>query len=141
MLAVMETLLPTFLLGLASAASPCLLPLYPGFIGYLAGSGASAQPRGASALLGVAVLAGLLTTMILIGLAVSVLALPLADLLQWSVPLSALVLVALGLALLAGVNPFGRLAGVQVPIVRHPVGRAYLYGLLLGPVALHQPRP
>ena len=32
-----EALLTTFALGVGSAASPCLLPLYPGFLAYLAG--------------------------------------------------------------------------------------------------------
>ncbi len=57
----METLVATFLLGLGSAASPCLLPLYPGFIAYLAGTRSDAQQiRPAAIFLGLAVLAGLL---------------------------------------------------------------------------------
>jgi cytochrome c biogenesis protein CcdA len=33
----METLAATFFLGIGSAASPCLLPLYPGFTAVAAG--------------------------------------------------------------------------------------------------------
>lgn len=132
----METLVATFLLGVGSAASPCLLPLYPGFIAYLAGSSpAGAQRRGA-ALLGFAVLAGLLTTMIAVGVVLSLLALPFGDVLRWSVPVMTVVLVVLGLLLLAGRNPFARLAGLQVPIVRNSLGQAYVYGLAVGPMAL-----
>jgi cytochrome c-type biogenesis protein len=132
----METLAATFLLGLGSAASPCLLPLYPGFIAYLAGS-SHAERRGAFApLLGLAVLAGLLTTMTLVGIVLSLAALPFGDVLRWSVPVTTAVLVGLGLALLAGRNPFERLAGVRVPIVAGQLGQAYVYGLLAGPVAL-----
>ena len=34
----MEALVATWGLGLASAASPCLLPLYPAFLAYLTGA-------------------------------------------------------------------------------------------------------
>jgi cytochrome c-type biogenesis protein len=131
----METLAATFLLGLGSAATPCLLPLYPGFIAFLAGAhpGRSGMP---AALLGLAVLLGLLTTMVLLGIVVSLLALPLSDLFRWSIPVTTVVLVGLGLVLLAGRNPFNRLVGAQVPVVRNPLGQAYVYGLLAGPVAL-----
>ncbi len=132
----METLAATFLLGLGSAASPCLLPLYPGFIAYLAGTGAGERRRLGAALLGLAVLAGLLTTMVTIGVLLSLLALPFGDVLRWSIPGATAVLIVLGVALLAGRNPFDRLAGVRVPVVRNPLAQAYVYGLLVGPVAL-----
>ncbi|MEW5990465.1 MAG: cytochrome c biogenesis protein CcdA [Chloroflexota bacterium] len=132
----MEAIAATFLLGLGSAASPCLLPLYPGFIAYLAGTGREGQGRPTAALLGLAVLAGLLTTMVAIGAALAALALPFGDVLRWSVPVTTVLLVGLGLLLLAGRNPFERLAGVRVPVVRNPIGQAYVYGLLVGPVAL-----
>lgn len=131
----MEPLATTFLLGLGSAASPCLLPLYPGFIAYLAGTGAN-RNRPAAALLGLAVLLGLLTTMIALGIVVSLVALPLGELLRFTVPAATVVLVGLGLVLLAGRNPFNRLASVRVPVVRNPLGQAFVYGLLVGPVAL-----
>ncbi|MCI0584807.1 MAG: hypothetical protein L0227_18285 [Chloroflexi bacterium] len=132
----MEAVAATFLLGLGSAASPCLLPLYPGFIAYLAGTGTERRGRLMSAFLGLAVLAGLLTTMVVVGFALSALALPFGDVLRWSVPVTTVILIGLGLLLLAGRNPFERLAGVRVPVVQNPIGQAYVYGLLVGPVAL-----
>lgn len=132
----METLAATFLLGLGSAASPCLLPLYPGFIAYLAGAGAEgSRPRGAT-FLGLAVLAGVLTTMVAVGVVLAVLAQPFGDVLRWSVPITTAILVLLGLTLVAGRNPFARLASIRVPVVRNPLAQAYVYGLLVGPVAL-----
>lgn len=130
----MDTLLAPFLLGMGTAASPCLLPLYPGFIAYLAGGG-SAAGRG-TAILGLAVVAGVLTAVISVGVVVSLLAVPLSGLLGLLVPLTTVVLVALGLVLLAGRNPFARLASVRVPVVRHPGAQAYVYGVMLGPVAI-----
>lgn len=132
----MEAVGATFLLGLGSAASPCLLPLYPGFIAYLAGTGTERRGRPMAAFLGLAVLAGLLTTMVAVGVVLSALALPFGDLLRWSVPVTTVILVGLGVLLLAGRNPFERLAGVRVPVVQNPIGQAYVYGLLVGPVAL-----
>jgi cytochrome c-type biogenesis protein len=125
----------SFLLGIGTAASPCLLPLYPGFIAYLAGSGEAASGR-VTAALGLAVVLGVLTAVIGVGIVFSLLALPLSGLLELIVPLTTVVLVALGLLLLSGRNPFARLASIRVPVVRHPGAQAYVYGLVLGPVAL-----
>ena len=132
----MEALVATFLLGLGSAASPCLLPLYPGLIAYLAGTRGTVASRRVSALLGLAVLAGLLTTMIAVGVLISVVALPIGDVLRWSVPIVTAILIVIGVALLAGKNPFVRLAGVPPPGVRSPLTQAYVYGLALGPMAM-----
>ena len=132
----METLAASFLLGLASAASPCLLPLYPGFIAYLAGRSPDRAGRGGAAMLGFAVLAGLLTTMVVVGVAVSLLAVPFGDVLRWTVPIATVVLVGLGLLLLSGRNPFDRLAGFRVPTFDSPLAQAYAYGVFAGPVAL-----
>jgi len=132
----MDTYVASFLLGIGTAASPCLLPLYPGFIAYLAGNGATSTSSRASALLGLAVVAGVLTAVITVGVVVSILAVPLSGLLEILVPLTTVVLVGLGLLLLSGRNPFARLASVRVPVVRHPGAQAYVYGLMLGPVAI-----
>lgn len=130
----MELLIAPFLLGVGTAASPCLLPLYPGFVAYLAGRGASAGR--ATALLGLAVVAGVLTSVIAAGLVVTALAVPLSGILGILVPATTLILVGVGLLLLAGRNPFARLASVQIPAVRHPGAQAYVYGVMLGPVAI-----
>ena len=66
----------------------------------------------------------------------SALALPLAGFLAVVVPATTVILVGLGLLMLAGRNPFARVASVQVPVIRHPAGQAYVYGLLMGPVAI-----
>lgn len=135
-----EALATTFLLGVAAATSPCLLPLYPGFLAYLAATGeeepAGVRGRGA-VLLGLVVVAGVLTAVIAAGLLVSALAVPLGDVLAIVVPATTVVLVVLGLLMIAGRNPFARLATMPVPVVRdHPAGQAYVYGLVMGPVAI-----
>jgi cytochrome c-type biogenesis protein len=74
--------------------------------------------------------------MVAIGVVLVAVAVPTSQLLALVTPLIDGLLIVLGLLLLAGRNPFERLPGVQVPLVASPFGRAYLYGLLLGPIAL-----
>ncbi|MEO8208894.1 MAG: cytochrome c biogenesis protein CcdA [Chloroflexota bacterium] len=123
-------------LGLASAASPCLLPLYPGFVAYLAANSKTLEGRRGTGLLGLIVLGGVLTMMTLIAIVLVVIAVPTSRLLAVATPVIDGLLIVLGVMLVAGRNPFERLPGATVPIVSNPYGRAYLYGLFLGPIAL-----
>ena len=65
-----------------------------------------------------------------------VVSVPIGAVLGYLIPITDALLITLGILLLAGRNPFARLSSVQVPFVSNPFGRAYLYGLLLGPLAL-----
>jgi cytochrome c-type biogenesis protein len=65
-----------------------------------------------------------------------VVAVPIGAVLGYLIPLTDALLIVLGVLLLTGRNPFERLPGMSVPIVADPFGRAYLYGVLLGPLAL-----
>ena len=136
----MEALVVAFGAGLASAASPCLLPLYPAFLAYLTGAtGADAGTGGArrvSGFLGIAVLLGLLTSMMLIGFVVFLVAVPMGRILGFAIPFIDLLLIALGVMLLAGINPFVRVRSIRVPGARGPLSQAYVYGMFLGPIAL-----
>jgi cytochrome c-type biogenesis protein len=129
-------LLAVFAAGLASAASPCLLPLYPGFLAYLAANAGTLEGRRGTGLLGLLVLAGLLTTMVVVALVLVAVAIPIGRVASLLVPLIDALLVALGVLLIAGRNPFNRLPGMRVPLVRNPYGQAYVYGVMLGPIAL-----
>ena len=136
----MESLLATFGLGLAAAASPCLLPLYPAFLAYLTGAAGaeagSGQARRVSGFLGLAVLAGLITTMLIIGVVMVVISAPLSQLLGFAIPIIDGLLITLGVLLLAGINPFLKMPQAKVPGARGPLSQAYLYGMMLGPIAL-----
>lgn len=125
-----------FTLGLASAASPCLLPLYPSFLAYLSANNTALAGRRGSGLLGLIILLGVLTTMLAVAAILVAVAVPIGAVLGYLVPLTDGLLISLGLLLLAGRNPFERLPGLRVPLVSNPFGRAYVYGLLLGPLAL-----
>ncbi|MDP8905108.1 MAG: hypothetical protein M3N29_07315 [Chloroflexota bacterium] len=132
----METLLSSFVLGVASAASPCLLPLYPAFLAMLVGRQQATGSARAPALYGLLVVLGVVTALIVVGAIVTAVAISLASVLALLVPLTTVVLIILGLLMLAGVNPFARLASIRMPLVRQPLGQAYVYGLAFGPVAL-----
>jgi cytochrome c-type biogenesis protein len=74
--------------------------------------------------------------MLAVALVLVTIAVPIGLVLGYAIPLVDGLLVVLGLLLLAGRNPFERLPGATVPLVGNPYGQAYLYGLLLGPLAL-----
>jgi cytochrome c-type biogenesis protein len=136
----MEELAVAFMAGIAAAASPCLLPLYPAFLAYLTSAtgveAGSSEARRISGFLGLAVLLGLLTSMTLIGLVVFAVALPMGRILGFAIPFIDLLLISLGVMLLAGVNPFMRVRTVRVPGTRGPLSQAFVYGMFLGPIAL-----
>jgi cytochrome c-type biogenesis protein len=136
----MEALLVTFGLGLGSAASPCLLPLYPAYLAYLTESvtkdAADGQKRKISGFLGLAILAGVLTVMLGVGIVFAILTAPLGRFLTFAVPVVGVLLVVLGTMMVVGINPFLRLASVRVPGTNGPVSQAYVYGLFLGPIAI-----
>jgi cytochrome c-type biogenesis protein len=132
----MDGAVQAFTLGVLSAASPCLLPLYPAFIAYLASNTATLAGHRLTGLLGLVILAGVLTAMLAVGLVLAILAIPVGNALAFLVPFVDGLLVVLGILLLVGRNPFNRLPGITIPMVRNPFVQAYLYGLLFGPLAL-----
>jgi cytochrome c-type biogenesis protein len=92
--------------------------------------------RASWAFLGLAVVLGVVTALTLVGIAVTTVSASLSGLLAWLVPLSTVALVVLGILLVLGRNPFAPLSTVRMPVIRHPLAQAYVYGLLFGPVAL-----
>lgn len=132
----MELAATSFALGLLSATTPCVLPLYPGFLAYLSGSAATGSPFARPYLLGVFVLLGVLSMMLVLGAVIALLAVPIGSALAILLPLADVVILALGVALLLNRNPFMRLPQVRTPVLRNPPANAYVYGLLYGPVAL-----
>ncbi len=129
--------LEAFLLGnQAILTNVCLLPLYPSLIAFLGGSSERAQAQKGGRWLGVLVLAGVLSMMLLIGLVLYLLNQPFGHLLSVLLPIIYGIVILLGVMMLAGINPFTRLSIVQIPVFKNVFVTAYVYGLLLGPMTL-----
>lgn len=131
----MDIAFTSIFLGLLATTSPCVLPLYPGFLAYLSGQTELEQGRG-KYFLGLFVLAGVLTMMLVLGGLIALLAVPIGNVLAFIIPLADLLILFLGILLLLDRNPFKTLPQIQVPVLRHPFLNAYTYGLLYGPIAL-----
>jgi cytochrome c-type biogenesis protein len=131
----MSQLVEAFVLGnTAILTNVCMLPLYPSMVAYLAAD--SGRARRWSGVLGVLVLAGVLTMMLAVGLALFLLRRSSGAILPWLLPLVYGSVIVLGIVLLLGKNPFARLAAVNAPVFRSPFLTAFAYGLLLGPMTL-----
>ena len=122
-------------LGLLASFSPCVLPLYPGYLAYLSGVNDEAQGR-SRYFLGFFVLAGVLLMMLLLGLVIALLSISVGRALSVIIPLANLILIILGILLLLDKNPFKAIPQIKVPALQKPFFNAFLYGLLYGPIAL-----
>jgi len=129
--------LGAFLLGNAAIlGNVCLLPLYPGLIAFLTASAQSGRVRRGGALLGAAVLAGVLATMIALGFVLFALGQSFGRVLPWLLPVIYGIVIALGIAMVLGRNPFAGLATTHAPMRANPYAAAFLYGGLLAPMTL-----
>jgi cytochrome c-type biogenesis protein len=133
----MDEFFEAFSLGNAAIlGNVCMLPLYPGLFVLFANQ--STDPRAARVTkwLGVLVLAAVVTVMIGIGFLFHQIQRSVADVLDVLLPVMYGLVLVLGIAMLAGRNPFARLTTTQVPILRNPAATAYVYGMLLAPLTL-----
>jgi cytochrome c-type biogenesis protein len=132
----LESIFTSLTLGLLSSTSPCILPLYPGFLAYLSGRQEGISSRFGRYTLGFFVLAGVLSMMLALGLLISLLSVSVGAALTIAIPIADLLIIALGIALLLNYNPFKALPQIQVPFLKNPYTNAFVYGLLYGPIAL-----
>jgi cytochrome c-type biogenesis protein len=127
----MYELLNAFVQGFFTiSTNACLLPLYPGLVAFLA---TQVRDKRTVTWLGIPVLAGIITSMMLVGIAVAVLKVAFDAVL---IPAAYVVVIGMGLLLLTRRNPFARLPMGQAPLFKNPYVSGYVYGLLLGPMTL-----
>jgi cytochrome c-type biogenesis protein len=132
-----DSILTSISIGLLASTSPCILPLYPGFLAYLSGGqGILAGQRYGRYLLGFFVLAGVLIMMLALGLIIALLSVSVGQALSVAIPIADALIISLGIMLLLGYNPFKRLPQIQAPVLSNPYANAFIYGLLYGPLAL-----
>jgi cytochrome c-type biogenesis protein len=132
----MDAIFTSLTLGLLATTSPCVLPLYPGFLAYISGGQEGLQGKAARYLLGFFVLAGVLTMMLALGGIIALLSVSVGQALSVIIPFADLIIILLGVLLLLDINPFKTLPQIQVPLLSHPFVNAFVYGLLYGPIAL-----
>jgi cytochrome c-type biogenesis protein len=132
----METILTSLSLGLLATTSPCVLPLYPGFLAYISGGQAGLQNKASRYFLGFFVLAGVLTMMLALGGIIALLSISIGRALSVVIPIADLVIILFGILLLLNINPFKSLPQIQILVLSNPFVNAFLYGLLYGPIAL-----
>lgn len=126
-------------LGVAATVTPCILPIYPAFIGYLTqGSAATTARPFPPLVVALLVWAGVVTGMVAIGAIFALIAQPLGDFNRIVLPIADGLLIGLGILLLAGRNPFARLPQLSPAIAagRGPALGAYVYGLAFAPIAV-----
>ncbi len=133
----MNELWQAFILGnTAILTNVCILPLYPGLIAYMAGSANNPESQRAGKWLGIFVLAGVLTLMLVVGAILFYVQRSFSTILPFLLPAIYVIVIGMGVLMLSGRNPFNRLTTVQAPVMRNPYVGAYVYGLLLGPMTL-----
>lgn len=133
----MDQFLEGFAFGSASIlTTACLLPLYPGLIAFLAGTAQNERSRRATPFLGLLVLAGILSMMIVIGLGLHLLSSSTQNVLPVLLPIVYAVVIGFGGLMFFGLNPFAKMQTVQAPVLKNPYATAYVYGLLFGPMTI-----
>jgi len=130
----METIITSLSLGLLASASPCILPLYPGYLAYLSGN-IYANSKGRY-FLGGFVLLGVLAMMLTLGAVIALLSISIGSALSIIIPIADVIIIGLGILLLLDINPFKKIPQIQFPGLSHPFANAFVYGLLYGPLAL-----
>lgn len=132
-----DTIFTSISLGLLATTSPCVLPLYPGYLAYLSGGHAAlANRQYGRYFLGFFVLAGVLAMMLILGLVIALLSVSVGGALSVLIPLADALIIGLGIMLLLNYNPFKQLPQLQAPGLSNPYLNAFTYGLLYGPIAL-----
>jgi cytochrome c-type biogenesis protein len=126
-----------FLIGVATPLSAaCVLPLYPAFIGYLAAAGDGDRAR-SPAVLGILVVAGVLTFMTLTGLlAVVVIGDSAGLVVQRVSPFAFALMAVVGVVLAVAPGGFSRIPAYEPPHLRYPTASAFVYGFFFGAIIL-----
>jgi cytochrome c-type biogenesis protein len=131
-----ESIFTSLSIGLLATTSPCVLPLYPGFLAYISGGQQGLEGKRGRYWLGFFVLAGVLVTMLVLGGLIALLSISVGEALSVVIPLADMIIILFGVLLLLNINPFKQLPQIQVPVLANPYVNAFIYGALYGPIAL-----
>lgn len=126
-----------YVLGvLTPLTAVCVVPLYPGFIAFLASTGDGGRRRPA-AFLGLLVVAGVVSFMAAIGVLYSlVLGSAVNDAVQTLSPIAFWLLAVVGLVMFVNPALFGRLPTTEPPQSKYPGVSAFSYGFFFGAIVV-----
>jgi len=127
-----------FLAGLyAPLGSPCVIPLFPGFLSFLTGSSSGSNRRHSMLTFGMVVAAGVILSMLAFGiLFVTLVNVSLAKFLSIISPFAFLVLAAFSIILILDIDLSRWTGGASLPRSGRPVLDAFLLGLFFGVIIL-----
>ena len=127
--------LSSFAFGILSAGNPCALPLLPGYIGYLSSQSSKFGEREKS-FIGIVLVLGVTTGMVVFAFAATLLHISLGSLLTVATPIVVALLILFGALLITSHNPFYRLPQLTIPKIENQFVSAFAYGGLYGVIAL-----
>lgn len=135
----LNAILTSIGIGLLATTSPCVFPLYPGYLAYISASQEKEKSDNEIKkpyFLGFFVLLGVLLMMLFLGAIIAALSISIGSALSVVIPIADLILIILGILLIMDKNPFRSIPQIQIPALAHPYANAFVYGLLYGPIAL-----
>ncbi len=126
-------------LGVAANLNPCVLPLYPGFLSYMANKPNVVDRKRFTRIAGFMVLSGVLVFMMIIGAITAGLGLSISGFVSVASPIAFAVLIILGILLLFNVEftqLYFILPQARVPSLKSPYVSAFAFGFLYGPIVI-----
>lgn len=130
-------ILLSFLSGLfAPLGAVCALPLYPGYIAFLA-SGIDKKDDRSLVRIGIVVVIGSITSMLFIGLVfVHILRYSITFVLSYISPVLFLLLAVISVLMILGIDPWIYFPAFAVPVLHHPYLNAFIFGAFFGVIIL-----
>ncbi len=139
-MAIISELGAAFVLGLLTPlGAVCVLPLYPGFLVYLANrvTGTEAAGRKTLLLLGLIITSGVVLFLVLLGLVfTTVLQVSLSNVIGIVSPIAFGILIAISLLLIFNVDVGGILPKAHTPVAGNPWFSAFVFGFFFGAIVV-----
>jgi cytochrome c-type biogenesis protein len=126
----------SFTFGILASGNPCALPLYPGFVAYLASRSNLINSRRTEAYVGLLVIIGLLTSMLVFGAIATMLQISFLRFLSSLNPIVNGILLILWVVLALNLKVSTRMPGFGSIRIGHPYLEAVVYGFIYGPITL-----
>ena len=129
----------SFSLGIAANLNPCVLPLYPGFLAFLANKPGIENKKRFTRISGLIVVFGVLVFMLIVGFVTASLGLSINNFISVISPIAFIVLIIIGILLIINVD-FSKVGALiphkTIDTKGNPYRSAFLYGFFYGPIVI-----